>query len=115
MLADPQSITVNSVAKSLPAVERARLKSEYRESGNEHELLIQTTEGKRDRSMIKINHTSTAADPLTAETAEVSMSAYLVIDRPKWGFSNTEIDYIVQALCDWSTTSNITAVLSGES
>mgnify|MGYP003571921341 CR=1 FL=1 len=115
MLADPQTLTVNTVAKTLAAVERGKLASKYREDTGEHELVISTTEGKRDRSVIRVNHTTTAADPLTAETAEVGASVYLVIDRHKFGYTNAELDYLAQALFGLCTTSLITSVLGGES
>lgn len=115
MLSDPQSVTVNTVAKTLPAVDRGRLTSTYRESTGEHELVISSTLGKRDRSVVRLNHTKTASDPLSAETVNVTASAYLVIDRQKFGYTSAEIDHIVQALTAWLTTSNVTAVLGGES
>jgi hypothetical protein len=115
MLSDPQSVTVNSVAKSLPCVERAKLASRYLEDDGEHELVVSSTVGKRDRSVARINHTKTAADPLTAQNAEIGASVYLVMDRPPWGYTPAEIDYLVQGLCDWLTTANVTAILGGQS
>lgn len=115
MLTDPQSVTVNSVAKTLPAIERGKYTSTYREADSEHELVISSSYAKRDRSVVRLNHTKTATDPLSAETVNVSASAYLVIDRQKFGYTSTEIDYLVQALCDWLTNANVTSVLGGES
>jgi len=116
MLSDPQSITVNTVSKSLGSVSTGeRMSSEYREADGEHTLLIQSSEGKRDRSVVRINHKKTATDPLSAENATVSAAVYMVFDRPKWGYTPAEIDYLVQALSDWATTANVTAVLAGES
>ena len=115
MLADPQTITVNTVAKTLNCVDRAPLASEYRELGGERKLIISTAEGKRNRSVMRVNHTKTAVDPLTAQTAERSLSVDIVVDHPKWGYTPTEIDYEVQGLLDWATSANVQAVISGQS
>lgn len=115
MLADPQSVTVATVAKTLPAIDRGRFTSTYREAGGEHELIISTNFAKRDRSVIRLNHTKTASDPLTAETVNVSASVYMVIDRSKFGYSDSELDDLVQALCDYSVTATVEKVVAGES
>lgn len=115
MLSDPQSVTIDAVAKSMPAIERGKFRSLYREATGDHELVISSTFSKRDRSAVKLTATSTAADPFSAETVEVSASVYLVMDRPKFGFTATEVDDLVQGLCTWLSTANVTAVIGGES
>lgn len=115
MLTDPQSVTVNTVAKSMPAVNRGNYASTYRESGGEHTLSVASTFGKRDRSVVKLTAAKEATDPFTALTVDVSSSVYLVMDRPKFGYSEAEVDYLVQALATWLSSANTLAVLGGES
>lgn len=115
MFSDPQEVTVDSVAKSLPAIARGSNASEYMEADGEHQLNISSTYAKRDRSVVKLTHVTTAADPLSAETVNVSTSVYLVVDRAKFGYTITELDDLVQALTLWLTSANVAKVLGGES
>lgn len=112
---DPQSITVNTVAKSLPRVKSDGYRSEYAETAEEFEMIISHQESKaRTRRMVRINQRVVAADPLTSVNEYKDLGVYLVIDEPEYGFSDTEIDYVVQALCDWLTTANVTKVCGNE-
>jgi hypothetical protein len=115
MFSDPQTVTVDTVAKTLPAVVRGESQSKYLEADGEHQLDISSTYSKRDRSVVKLTHKKTAADPLSAETVNVSTSIYLVMDRPKFGYDIADIDDLVQALTLWLTTANVGKVLGGES
>lgn len=115
MLADPQSVTVNAVAQSLPAVARKELASEYRKDDGSYALIISHAEGKRNRRVVRLENRKIATDPLTAENAEFSMSTYLVIDTPPVGYTNTELKDIVLGLTAWLTSANVLKVLGGES
>lgn len=115
MFSDPQSVTVNAVAKSLPLTSREGMKSIYTESTGEHKLTVSHQEGVRDRRVIRLDHEKVAADPLTAVNATVSVSTYLVIDEPKWGYTDADIDYLVQALTGWLSSANVLKVLGAES
>jgi hypothetical protein len=119
MLADPQSVTINSVAKSLPAVSRGIGTSSYKYSDGTINLTVAHQYGKRTRRTARLDFSKIAADPLiSANNILYSMSAYLVVDLPITGFSNTEQKYIVDALTKWltdSTDANTIALLGGES
>lgn len=115
MFSDPQSVTVNLVAKSLPLTSREGMVSVYSEDTGEHILRVSHQEASRDRRVVRLDHEKIAADPLTAVNATVSTSVYIVIDEPKWGYTDTEIDYLVQGLTGWLTTANVLKVLGGES
>lgn len=112
---DPQSITVNAIAKSLPRVKSDGARSEYLEAAEEFKLTISHQESKgRTRRMVRIDQRVVAADPLSSVNEYKSLGVYLVIDEPEYGFSDAQIDYVVQALCDWASTANITKVLGNE-
>lgn len=119
MLADPQSVTINSVAKSLPAVSRGQFQSVYQKDDGTVKLSVSHAYGKRTRRTVRIDFSKIAADPLiSAQNIKYSMSTYLVIDQPITGFSVTEAKQIVDALTEYLTASSgakVTSVLGGES
>lgn len=115
MFADPQSVTVATVAQSLPNISRDELSSRYRKNDGSYELSISHTEGKRNRRVVRLVHRKIATDPLTSQNAEFSMSSYLVIDVPPVGYTVAEAEDIVTGLVDWLTPGNIDKVLGAES
>lgn len=116
MFADPQSITVNAVAKSLPRTRVGELNATYSQDIGEFQLRISHQEtSKRIRRMVRIDQKKIAADPLTAINAYQSAGVYLVIDEPQTGFSDTELTYLVDALKAWLSAGNTAKVLASES
>lgn len=119
MLADPQSVTINSVANSLPAVSREKDSSRYQKDDGLVALTVSHTYGKRKRRVVRLDHSKVAADPLiSAQNIRYSMSAYLVIDVPDTGYTVAEAKQIVDGLTAYLTASsgaNVTKVLGGES
>lgn len=112
---DPQTITVNTVAKTLNRVKSDGLRSEYVTDDEEFRFTISHQESKtRTRRMVRVDHRVVAADPLTSVNEYKSTGIYLVIDEPEYGFTDAEIDYDVQALNTWLSTANVTKVLSGQ-
>jgi hypothetical protein len=115
MFADPQSITVNAVAKSLPAIARNEMNSIYRMDTGDYKLTISHQWAKRNRFSVRVDAQKIAADPLTsANNVIYTMSAYLVIDAPPVGYTNTELKDIALALSTWCTSANLLKVLGGE-
>lgn len=118
LFADPQTLTVNAVGTDLAAISRAALSSAYRDADGVYKLSISHTEGsKRDRRMVRVDWTKTTTDPFVdGNNVEVSMSAYLVLDHPVYGFSAAEKGYIISALCDWlADSTDIAQFVGGES
>lgn len=116
MFADPQSITVNSVAQSLPATSRGNDASVYTKDDATYKLTIgHAYKAERNRFTIRIDANKVAADPLTSANNKVyGMSTYIVIDKPVVGYSNTEAKDIALALAAWATSANLLKVLGGE-
>lgn len=113
--ADPQSITVNAVAQSMPRVKTEASRSEYQLADGSLKLTISHQDLKsRFRRMARIDQRVVATDPLSSENEYKNTGVYLVIDQPEYGFTVAEIDYIVQALSDWLTTANVTKMLGNE-
>lgn len=115
MLADPQTVTVNAVAQTLPTTVRGVNESKYTEDIGEYDLHISHQLGTRKRRVIRLNHTKIAADPITAVNASVSASMYLVIDEPAWGFTDTELGDDIAGLLVYMDATLIGKVLGGES
>lgn len=115
MFADPQSVTVNSVAQSLPAIRREDTSSSYRKDDASYTLRISHDEKKRNRRTVRLEHRKIAADPLTSQNAEFGFTVYLVMDAPVVGYAATEMKDIVLGLTGWLTSANILKVLGGES
>jgi hypothetical protein len=115
MLADPQSITVNSVAQSLPTVSRGSDTSTYRSADEAYSFTISHQYGKRRRRLISLDHKKVAADPLSAVNAQVSAGFRVVIDEPLFGYSDAELKDILLGLTAWLTSANVLKVVAGES
>jgi len=110
---DPQSVTYNAVAKSLPKTPSGPPGgTQFLQDIQEFELLIShTSSPKRTRHVARLNRKVVAADPLTAVNAYQTMSAYLVVDIPLTGFTITEQKYLVDALSAWLAASSDAALI----
>lgn len=119
MFTDPQSITINAVANSLPRVSTNGTGSGYATSDGNIKLSVSHAYNKRTRRVARIDQKKTAQDPLfPAQNAPYNMACYLVVDVPPTGFSVTEQKQLVDGLTAWLTAtsgSNVTKLLGGES
>jgi len=118
MLTDPQSVTINAVAQSLPATLRGINESAYTKDDGNVKLSIKHSYGNRVRRVVRLDFKKIAVDPLTSVNKEFSLAAYLVIDTPKVGFTNAEAKQVVDGLTAYltaSTGAKVTSVLGGES
>lgn len=119
MLADPQSVTVNSVAISLPTVRRGDDQSTYRSADGNTELVVSSAYGKRTRRTARLNFRKIAADPLNSSTnLEYTGSCYLVFDLPVVGYTPAEVKLQSDGFLAYLTASSgakVTALLGGES
>lgn len=117
MFSDPQSVTVNAVAKSMPKVESSGKKTVYRKADGTFQLTIshQVVAGGRIRSMARIDQQAVVPDPLTSVNDYETLSFYFVVDRPEVGFSSTEVDYLVTGLKSWLDSTAIGKLFGLES
>lgn len=113
--ADPQTITIDTVAKTCARIKSDGFRSEYATADEEVKFTISHQEsGNRTRRMVRVDQRVVAADPLTSVNEYKSAGVYLVIDEPEYGFTAAEVDDIVQALTAWLTTANVTKILGNE-
>lgn len=115
---DPQTLTVNAVAKSMALVERNGRSASYRTSDGEYSFSISHQQkGGRVRSMVRTNQSKLAPDPYQSGlNVTAKHSVWIVLDRPAEGFfTPTEIDYVVQAFKTWLSSANVLKVIGQES
>ena len=117
--ADPQSVTINAVANSLPRTSSDATTSEYTKDDGNVSLRISHSTGRRVQRRIRLNHRKVAADPFqTGLNSEFSMSVQVIVDVPKLGYSIAEQKQIVDALVAFLSASSgakTTQLLGGES
>jgi hypothetical protein len=115
MLTDPQSVTINAVAVSLPWTQNGATVNTYTAAdGNTYMTTKQNSTASRFRREIRLSQKKIAADPISAVNVEKGFSVYLVIDEPRAGFSDAEIKYVIEALKTWLTSANQDKVLGAE-
>lgn len=118
MFADPQSVTINAVANSLPRTTAGVNLGEFKKDDGNVALRVSHQYGKRTRRQVRLDFSKIAADPLISSTnIKYSMSAYLVVDVPVTGFTVAEAKQIVDGLTAYLTASSgskVTQLLGGE-
>lgn len=117
--ADPQSVTINAVANSLPRTSSGNNRGEFtKDDGTVKMTVSHQYNGKRNRRLIRLDHSKVAADPLLAGiNVRATMAAYVVVDTPVTGYSITEAKQITDALMAYLTASSgarVTQLLGGE-
>jgi hypothetical protein len=117
MYSDPQSVTINSVAVSLPRTSSGANNGAFNSADGNTKMTVAHQYGKRNRRTVRLDSRKIAADPLLdGVSREYTMSAYLVIDHPTVGFSNTEIENNTKGLTDKLASAGfVTKLLGGES
>lgn len=117
MLSDPQSVTLATVAQSLPAISRGDSSSTYRKADGTVVLTVshQPTAKGRTRSLARVDIKYIAPDPFTSVNTEYKVSCYIVLDRPDVGLSTAQVRNVVEALVDWSSDATIDKLIAMES
>lgn len=119
MFTDPQSVTINTVAHSLPRVSVGDHVASYTKDDDTVTMTIShlTSNRGRVRRMVRLDVNKIAADPFVAnQQRKVSSSCYIVIDEPKDGsYTNTELLQNAKGLVGWLTDANLSKVIAGES
>lgn len=115
MFTDPQSVTVNAVAQELPRIRTGASESTYRKADETVQMRISHQSTKsRSRRMVRLDQTVVAADPISTLNKSQTAGVYLVVDEPSFGFTDAEIDYLVDAMIGWLTPANIAKLLGSE-
>lgn len=114
MYADPQSVTINTVAQSLPRIGSSLNQGQYKIADGSYVLTISHSQGRRIQHRVRLDNSKVITDPLaTDRNLPVSMSAYLVVDVPIVGYSVGDMGYQITGLADWLKAGTNTAKLVG--
>jgi hypothetical protein len=116
MLTDPQTVTVNAVAKTMPKVSTKDTSAEYRLADLSFRLLISHLVSKgRIRTLAKIVQRAVVADPLTAVNDYEELQLHVVIDRPEVGFTSTQVQQLVTGFQTWLNSTMVDKLFGQES
>lgn len=119
MLTDPQSITINAIARSLPRTGTGDNSGTFKQDSGASALAVSHTYGKRTRDVVRFTDTKTTTDPLvTGSSFIASMGITITIDSPPVGYTVAEKKQVVDGVLAWltaSTGAKITQILGGES
>lgn len=108
---DPQSIKIGGTTSSLPRVNTGNGQSEYLSADGTVRVTIASVEKKRKRHTFRVDWTKITADPfIPTQNVEVSMSTYVVIDRPIAGFTNEDALNAVKGLVEVLSATEYAAV-----
>lgn len=115
---DPQSVTINSIAISLPRVSSGVNAGSFSSNDSLTKLAVAHSYAKRIRRTIRLDVSKVAADPLIGgQNVAYSMSSYLVIDMPISGYTVAEAKLVVDGLVGYlaaSSGAKVTQLLGGE-
>jgi hypothetical protein len=96
MFSDPQSLTVNSVAQSMPKISSDGRKAVYQKADQTYTLTISHSTSKgRIRSVVRIDNRAIVTNPLDSTNDFDVLSVYMVIERPEFGFTVTNVQQLV--------------------
>jgi hypothetical protein len=109
--ADPQNVSIGATPVVLPRVSTGQNSSTYAQPGGDLQLTVSHNYGKRNRRTIRLDDAKVAPDVFSSANLRHSMSAYLVVDTPKDGYSIAEAAEVVNALVDYLAANNDDAVV----
>lgn len=115
--ADPQSVTIDSAPVSLPRTGFSANSGKFTSADGKVSLEIShQLGGSRFRHLVRLTDAQVVSNPLVPDqNIAVNMSAHLVIDMPRNGYTAAEIADLSAALTTWASESNLLKVISGES
>lgn len=120
MYADPQTVTIQGVATTLPRTpssNSSRLGEFTSADGNVTLSIRQDKTNNRFRREIRLTQRKVAADPISAVNKEVSASVIIVFDEPRFGFVDADLLGLYSALATLvsaNTNAKLTQLLGGE-
>lgn len=115
-LADPQSVTVNAIAKSLPRTGMSDTSGRFMTADGKYSLTIQHSKDKKFRHVVELKFVDTVASSLVPSQNVVSETrAYLVVENPINGIDATTAGYVATALTTYANAAFITKLIGGES
>jgi hypothetical protein len=90
----------------------------YSSADGNTQLTVSHAYGKRNRRSVRVRHAKLTSDPITGLNVYRDMTAYVVLDTPKDGYSISQQIEVLKGLTDFlsaGTFSASTKVAGGES
>ena len=120
MLSDPQTITVNAVAKVMPKILGDGSHSVYQLSDQTFALDIRHTRTKKDKksrvkSLVTFTQKAVVADPLTVVNDYETLVFSVQIDRPEAGFTSVQTQQLVTGFQSWLNSTMVDKLYGQES
>lgn len=120
MLSDPQTITVNAVAKVMPKILSDGSHSVYQLADQTFSLDIRHTSVKKDKksrikSLATFTQRAVVADPLTAVNDFETLVFSVQIDRPEAGFTSAQTQQHVAGFQTWFNGTMVDKLFGRES
>lgn len=118
MFSDPQSVTVNAVAQSLPRIGSSLNSGIYQKDDGSYVLTLSHSKGKRTLHKLRLDTTKVITDPFASDRSlPVGASILLTLDAPPVGYTNAELINLFVSVADWlkaSTNANTIKLVGGE-
>lgn len=118
MFADPISITINAIAKSLARTGTGVDAGNFSTADRAYRLSVAHSYGRRQRRVMKLTSDSLVANPLiSGQNVNQTMSVHIVVDTPP-GYDTTTAKQVVDGFVAYLTASSgaaVTKLLAGES
>ncbi|DAD52090.1 TPA_asm: coat protein [ssRNA phage Gephyllon.3_18] len=113
---DPIDIVYNSVTVHLPRVETGGRRSVYKSVDDIFTLTISHTEQKnRVRTVVRLDRTIVVPDPVSAVNDYDTCTIQTVIERPKFGFTMTDVERQSSSMGGLLTNATIDKLFGTES
>jgi len=120
MFTDPQSITLNAVATSLPRVSMGAYNGVYMTADGNVKMTIshQNRKSGAESTLVRFDQKVTVNNPLTGLPSSQTITTYLVVQRPpnSVGVTDVQVQYLLSAALAWlGVAGNQTKLLGLES
>lgn len=115
--ADPQTVTVNSVARVMARILNDGTSAVYQSADESWKLSISHTTSRngRTRTQVRFDQRAVVSNPLDSSNDYDTLTYYTVIDRPAYGFSMVQVEQIVAGLNAWLTNATVDKLYGKES
>ena len=115
--ADPQSITINAVANSLPRTSSDPAGVFTKDDGTVKLTVSHRQVKGRNQRLLRLDHSKIAPDVFTSDNIRHTFSVWLSVDAPSEGYTIAEQKQVVDGVLAALTASSgakITQLLSNE-
>lgn len=117
MFSDPQSVTINSVAQSMPRISQKERSAVYMKADQSYTLTISHSPRGKGHigSLVRLDQRAVVTNPLDSSNDYDTMSVSLVLDRPQYGFTQAQAEQLVAGFVAYLTTGNVDKLWGQES